>query len=63
MEDLDLILRLIDETELEFEGEITWQLDKESLCLFKDNGTFLIGEFPREDVVGIWRQVYSEKQK
>ena len=58
-----VVLRLSDETELQFEDEITWQLDNHSLCLFINNGTFLIAEFPRESVMGIWRQVYSEEHK
>ena len=63
MEEHTVVLRLIDEKELEFEDEITWQLNRESLCLFINNGTFLLGEFPRESVIGIWRQAYSEEQK
>ena len=63
MEEHTVVLRLVDETELEFESDITWQLDRGSLCLFINNGTFLIAEFPRESVMGIWRQVYSEEHK
>jgi len=58
-----VILRLFDKTQMEFGDDVTWQLDEESLCLFIDNGNFLLGEFPREAVTGIWRQTYSEEQR
>jgi len=29
-----VILRLFDKTQMEFDDDVTWQLDEESLCLF-----------------------------
>lgn len=63
MEDLACVVRLIDDTELEFDN-VAWELDKDKLSLFCDveGSQFLVAQFPREAVVGIWRQLFQEQQ-
>ena len=65
MEDLTCVVRLIDDTELEFDSNVTWDLNGNALSLFCDDkgAQFLVAQFPRESVVGVWRRLFEERQE
>jgi hypothetical protein len=57
-ETLSCNVLLIDGVTLDF-GDARWELSENSLKLFNAEDTLFIAEFPREAVIGIWRQAYT----